>query len=87
MSKRWKDLERAVAEALGGRRIIRDSWLQSCPDVDVPDFPGFTGGHCEVKRTFCARIRALGFEDGYKDRERAFLGISLCDKDLEHACN
>ena len=38
-STRWKVLERETAAVLGGRRIIRESWLQSCPDVDVPDFP------------------------------------------------
>jgi len=38
MSKRWKDLERTVAKALGGRRIVREDFFESAPDVVVDDF-------------------------------------------------
>lgn len=42
--KSWKRLEKTVAEKLGGRRILRltapaPSYL-SCPDVELPQFPG-----------------------------------------------
>lgn len=41
-SQSWKALERAVAHALGGTRIVRaGDYSQSLPDVHVPDFPHF----------------------------------------------
>ena len=36
-STRWKDLERTVAAALGGRRIVRQDLFESAPDVVITD--------------------------------------------------
>jgi hypothetical protein len=36
-STRWKDLERAVAATLGGRRIVRQDFFETAPDVIVTD--------------------------------------------------
>lgn len=39
-SQAWKNLERRVAEALGGKRIVRgNNFAVSDIDVKVPDFP------------------------------------------------
>ena len=38
-TQQWKQLEREVAEILGGERIIRKSYSEVAPDVDVKDFP------------------------------------------------
>jgi len=42
----------------------------------------FTGGHCETKRAFCDRIRAMGFETDRTYKERIVRGISLIENDL-----
>ncbi len=44
MARTWKNLERQTAKILGARRILRltapaPSFL-SCPDVELPQFPG-----------------------------------------------
>ncbi len=44
-SQRWKALERTAAKKLGGRRIVRQDFFESSPDVVVPDF----GLVCEAK--------------------------------------
>lgn len=36
-SERWKALERCAAQKLGGRRIVRQDFFESSPDVEVPD--------------------------------------------------
>lgn len=36
-SQRWKDLERTTARKLRGRRIVRQDFFESSPDVEVPD--------------------------------------------------
>lgn len=36
-SQRWKALEKTAAEKLGGRRIVRQDFFESSPDVEVPD--------------------------------------------------
>lgn len=39
-SQAWKDLERATAEALKGKRVMRGAnFAESDVDVKVPDFP------------------------------------------------
>jgi hypothetical protein len=44
MSDAWKNLERQTAKALGGRRVFRltasEPSFLSCPDVELPEFPG-----------------------------------------------
>lgn len=36
-SQRWKALEKTAAEKLGGRRIVRQDFFESSPDVEVPE--------------------------------------------------
>lgn len=38
-SQAWKDAERAIAEQLGGKRVVRADWGVSDTDVKVEDFP------------------------------------------------
>jgi hypothetical protein len=37
-SQRWKSLERTTASKLGGRRIVRQDFFESSPDVVIDDF-------------------------------------------------
>ena len=41
MSKAWKDLEKTTAKILKGIRVIRMSYSEVSPDVELADFPSF----------------------------------------------
>lgn len=49
-SARWKDLERTAARKLGGRRIIRQDFFESSPDVKVDDFDLIV--ECKTRKSF-----------------------------------
>ena len=51
-SKAWKEHEKNTAKALGGKRIVRQSYYESAPDV-VHDL-GFII-ECKYRKTFVAR--------------------------------
>ena len=68
MSKAWKGLEYKTAEILKGKRIIRQSYSDKKPDVEIEDFPSFKidtkryqrfkafSLYEEVKKRYCEKL-------------------------------
>ncbi|GEM_PF-750093 len=47
----WKNLERATAAALGGRRHVRKSYSEEAVDVDLPPDSPFGAIECKLRKT------------------------------------